>query len=116
MTIFNFDEWKTLHETDPAAYEAKRTQVTRELIESAPVEHQLRLLQTQWKLDGIRQTTNPVQGMVKMQQLMFDQVVDMRDSMIDLKIGLEDFQENLEALSNVHRIKVKPKLRLVHSR
>lgn len=116
MTVFNFDEWKDLYKTDPAAFEAKRKQATKELIDSAPAEHQLKLMQTQWKLDAIHQTTNPVQGMVKMQQLMFDSVVDMRDSMIDLKDGLVNFQEKLEDLNNVHHMKVKPTLRLVHSR
>lgn len=54
MTGFDFDEWKLLAETDPALFEARRTQVLQELIAQCPADRRRRLAGLQWRIDAQR--------------------------------------------------------------
>jgi hypothetical protein len=62
MMVFNFDEWAQLYKTDRAEFERRRKAVIAETIAQAPADKQPKLLQLQWKLDAIHQTTTPIEG------------------------------------------------------
>lgn len=91
-TEFNFDEWKTLYETNPEEYERRRTETVRAVIDSAPAELQLSLLQLQWKLDGIHKTNTPIGGLLKMQGMMWDSFLKMNDSLQTLAGHADDLR------------------------
>jgi hypothetical protein len=98
--VFNFDEWAQLYKTDRAEFERRRKQVIADAIAKAPAARQPKLLQMQWKLDAIHQTTTPISGMLKMHDLMWDSFLIMTD--------------NLNALSKAFAPQpVRPKLTLV---
>lgn len=84
MSDFNFDEWMNLHKTDPEEFERRRAETVRAVIDSAPAELQLKLLQLQWKLDGIHRTHTPIGGLLKMQGMMWDSFLEMNSKLQDL--------------------------------
>lgn len=51
MQKFDFEEWKTLAETDPAAFEVRRQQELDALITAAPSHRQRRLRGLQWRIN-----------------------------------------------------------------
>lgn len=85
----SFDDWMKLYQENPELYEQRRKEAIEKIITSAPVEHQHRLRQTQWKLDAIRQTHTPLGATVEMSKLMWE-------SFDTLKYHLNDLTQQLE--------------------
>ena len=50
-STFDFDEWKTLAERDPDAFEARRASIIRQYIEQLPADRRRRLEGLQWRID-----------------------------------------------------------------
>lgn len=91
-TEFDFDQWMTLYKTNPEEADRQRSETVRKLINSAPVERQLKLLQLQWKLDGIHRTNSPIGGLLKIQGMMWDSFLEMNDKLQMFSARSDDIQ------------------------
>jgi hypothetical protein len=75
-SLVDFDQWASLAKTDLAAFEAKRSEVIEDLIQSMPPHKQQRMRCLQWKIDQVRkQASNPMAACVKLSEMMWDSVV-----------------------------------------
>jgi len=74
--LVDFDQWAVLAKTDPAAFEAKRTEVIEDVIQNMPADKQHRMRCLQWKIDQVRgQAANPMAACIKLSELMWDSLV-----------------------------------------
>ncbi len=72
----DFDQWSALARSDPAAFEARRTQAVEQLIQGAPAHRQQRLRCLQWRIDHIRARANsPMAACIKLNEMMWDSLV-----------------------------------------
>jgi hypothetical protein len=72
---FDFDEWKSLAETDPAAFEQRRQAVIESFLGSAPTKNRTRLRGLQWRVDMERhRSRNPMQSFLRIYSMMWDSV------------------------------------------
>lgn len=70
---FDFEDWASLAQSDPAAFEAKRQDMIDKLIEGAPEELRKRLRSFQWRIDMERQrSANPLQACIRISNMMWD--------------------------------------------
>ncbi len=70
---FDFEDWASLAQSDPEAFEAKRQAAIAKLIESAPEELRQRLRGFQWRIDMERQrSANPLQACIRISNMMWD--------------------------------------------
>jgi hypothetical protein len=69
-----FKYWSNLAKSDPERFEKERKRAIEEVISRAPTEHQQRLRQLQWVIDGERKRAkNPIDAMVRLQKMMWTQ-------------------------------------------
>lgn len=72
----NFDEWAALAQSDPRAFEARRSQVIDQAIRKAPAHKQQRLRCIQWRLDTIRLTSRtPMVACLRMNHMLWEAVI-----------------------------------------
>jgi hypothetical protein len=70
---FDFEDWASLAQSDPAAFEAKRQDMIDKLIEGAPEELRQRLRSFQWRIDMERErSANPLQACIRISNMMWD--------------------------------------------
>src|SRR4030065_279618 len=70
---FDFEDWASLAQSDPAAFEAKRQAMIDKLIEDAPEDLRQRLRSFQWRIDMERQrSANPLQACIRISNMMWD--------------------------------------------
>ena len=79
------DELKYLAENDPDQFEKYRDELINSFINSVPEEHQLKLKQIQWKLDGIHKTKKGLAATIEISKMMWE-------SFYKLKTKLEHLQ------------------------
>ncbi len=71
--LFNFDEWMLLAQSDPDAFEERRSTMIEERILSAPSHRQHRLRCLQWRIDTQRrQSANPLAACIEVNRMMWD--------------------------------------------
>jgi hypothetical protein len=99
-----FDELSELYRTNVEEFEIYRNQLIDEMINSAPEEHQTKLKQIQWKLNGIHKTKNGLAATIQISKLMWE-------SFYDLKEKLEELQSSINALGV--KEKTKPVLKVI---
>jgi len=72
---FDFDEWKSLAELDPVAFENKRRAAIETLLGTTPTKNRPRLRGLQWRVDMERQRSrNPMQSFLRIYSMMWDSV------------------------------------------
>lgn len=72
---FDFDQWKTLAETDPEAFERRRQALIDSYIDGAPQSKRQRLRGLQWRVDmERRRSSNPMQSFLRIYTMMWDSV------------------------------------------
>ena len=70
---FHFEDWASLAQSDPAAFEAKRQEMIDKLIEGAPEDLRQRLRSFQWRIDMERsRSANPLQACIRISNMMWD--------------------------------------------
>ena len=76
---FDFDQWKTLAETDPEAFERRRQAVIESYIGGATPSKRQRLRGLQWRVDlERRRSSNPMQSFLRIYTMMWDSVYGER--------------------------------------
>lgn len=81
----DFDDLLELASSDPDRLESLRRQLIEDLIEHAPGNQRQRLKGLQFTIDmERRRAKNPVQCCVRMSQMMYDRVTDLRESLLEL--------------------------------
>ncbi|MHA7881352.1 MAG: DUF3135 domain-containing protein [Saccharospirillum sp.] len=81
----DFDDLVELASTDPERLEHLRRLLIDDLIEHAPDSQRQRLKGLQFTIDmERRRAKNPVQCCVRMSQLMYERVADLRESLLEL--------------------------------
>jgi hypothetical protein len=87
---FDFDAWSRLAKEDPAAFEAQRAKLIREVINQAPEEFRQRIEGLQWRIDMVRQQARtPMSACIQISRMMWDAVV-----------GDNGLVENMERLAD----------------
>ena len=72
---FQFEEWASLAQSDPDAFEAKRQETIEALIAEAPEELRQRLRSFQWRIDMERnRSANPLQACIRISNMMWDMI------------------------------------------
>ena len=75
-SLVDFDQWASLAKTDPAAFEARRSEVIEDMIQRMPLHKQQRMRCLQWKIDQVRnQASNPMAACIKLSEMMWDSLV-----------------------------------------
>ncbi len=70
---FDFDEWRRLADSDPAAFEAARDDAIRALIQQIPEERQKRMAGLQWRIDSVRaMAPNPTASFLSLSDMMWE--------------------------------------------
>ena len=70
---FDFDEWRSLAESDPAAFEAARKDAISTLIQQIPEERQQRMTGLQWRIDNVRaMAPNPTASFLSLSDMMWE--------------------------------------------
>ncbi len=70
---FDFEDWASLAQNDPAAFEAKRQEMIDKLIEGAPEDLRQRLRSFQWRIDMERsRSANPLQACIRISNMTWD--------------------------------------------
>lgn len=81
----DFDDLVELASTDPDRLENLRRLLIEDLIDHAPDNQRQRLKGLQFTIDmERRRAKNPVQCCVRMSQMMYDRVADLRESLLEL--------------------------------
>ena len=69
----DFDEMQALAKTDPATFEARRTEYIESFLASAPAEKQTRLRGLQWQIEQTRQLARtPMASCIAISRMMWD--------------------------------------------
>ncbi len=72
---FDFDEWRTLFETNPERFEEQRREAIESVIAVASEQQQKRLRGLQWRIDTVRgQHKHPIASTTKIFRMMWDKV------------------------------------------
>lgn len=70
---FNFDEWMLLAQSDPIAFEERRSDMIEQQINNAPSHRQHRLRCLQWRIDTQRRKSpNPLAACIEVNRMMWD--------------------------------------------
>ena len=70
---FDFDKWKTLHETDPQKFEATRRLYMEKLIAATSERNKRRMRGLVFQVDAIRESSNnPIKSCVDITRMMWD--------------------------------------------
>jgi hypothetical protein len=69
--VFNFDEWMLLATKNPAEFERRRGEIINFTIDNAPPRIQSRLRSLQWRIDKVRQRSNPLSACIKLNRMMW---------------------------------------------
>jgi len=102
---FNFNEWLTLHKSDPVAFEEKRELWINAVINSAPEKYQRRLNGLMFKVNAIRrQEKNPLQTCIKMSDMMLDSLSDLGFFLGDLSYTLQGGHSDISSQKSTAKI------------
>ncbi len=72
----DFDHWSAQADSDPEAFEARRSELLQGVIDKAPAHRQRRLRGLQWQLDQVRESAGtPIAACVRMSEMMWDSVL-----------------------------------------
>jgi len=89
-SLVDFDTWSDLAQSDPQAFEARRTQIIEHMIQRVPAHKQHRMRCMQWKIDQVRaQASNPLSACITLSEMMWDSLA-----------GPGGLRETLERLGN----------------
>lgn len=94
MHKFNFDEWASLYESDPLAFELKRKQVIENMICECPVEHRAKLRLLQMHCDAIRQSSDPLAAAEEFTKMSANKLNELKAPLTELREILEDIVED----------------------
>jgi len=71
--LIDFNDWAELAKSDPASFEARRTQAIEEMISRMPEHKQQRMRCLQWKIDQVRDRAgSPMAACIKLSEMMWD--------------------------------------------
>ena len=71
--LIDFDSWSQLAQSDPEAFEARRSQFIEQMIQRMPSDKQHRMRCLQWKIDQVRaRASNPLAACIKLSEMMWD--------------------------------------------
>lgn len=80
-----FEEWRTLAERDPTAFEDMRRQYIESFIESAPEEKRRRLRGLQWQIDQTRDLARtPMASCIAISNMMWDSLYQLNQHQLEL--------------------------------
>ncbi|MCO6413117.1 MAG: DUF3135 domain-containing protein [Thiogranum sp.] len=89
--FIDFDQWSELARRDPAAFEARRSEVIEEIIAAMPAHKQHRMRCLQWKIDQVRnQCATPMAACIKLSEMMWDSLIGpggLNDTLQQLRSG-----------------------------
>lgn len=106
---FDFDGWVALCKKDPDGFEKKRQELIQSAIDDAPERMHRRLNGLQWRIDRERELAkNPLDGCIKVYQMMMDSVYEPEGLLDALNMTIEDIKEsapNVVKMRNVSRIR-----------
>ncbi len=84
----DFDEMLALAKTDPASFEAKRTEYIESFLTSVPADKQTRLRGLQWQIDQTRQLARtPMGSCIAISKMMWDSLHLLKSQQREL-VGL----------------------------
>lgn len=99
QTTFDFTYWTQLYQQDPVAFETKRAELLRNVIDEAPESHRHSLEQTLFKIEMTRKTAkNPLHATIKASKLMWESYAKLRDHLNDSVITLNEVKRRQHAL------------------
>ena len=87
---FDFDKWKTLHETDPQKFELTRRLYMEKVIETASERNKQRMRGIVFQVDAIRESSNnPIKSCVDITQMMWDSFYQLHQLLneFDMEVG-----------------------------
>jgi len=97
---FDFEEWASLHKSDPEAFEAKRTDWLKTCVTDAPKKYQKRLNGLMFHVNTIRRLEkNPMQTCFKLTSMMMTSLNDMGTFFSDINSTLSNNNEFAQAES-----------------
>ena len=74
--LAEFEHWAHLATENPDAFEARRSRVIEDFINSVPEERRPRLRGLQWRIDQIRRTSRtPLAACIRINRMMWDSVL-----------------------------------------
>jgi len=74
--LVDFDSWSDLAQSDPEAFEARRSQLIEQLIQGMPAHKQRRMRCLQWKIDQVRaRASSPLSACIKLSEMMWDSLL-----------------------------------------
>lgn len=89
----SFDNMRALHNKDPQAFEALRTQLVNDYIHSIPSQRRTRVKGLQFKIDARRQmASTPMAACIELSNMMHETFLEMNYSLH----GFSDATENTE--------------------
>lgn len=92
-TDFDFDGWMELYKRDPDNFETMRQDLIQSTINQAPIEMHRRLNGLQWQIDTeIKLAKNPLDGCIKIYEMMMDSVYEPNGLMDALSMTKEDIK------------------------
>ncbi len=102
---YDFDEWMTLHQTDPDAFEEKRKITIAKVIDSAPVSMQPRLKGLMFQIDAERKKAKtPLQSCINVSSLMWEKFDELKVHLNALshpeKLSAEEKEQFLQSIGN----------------
>ena len=107
-TDFDFDGWMELYKTNPDRFETMRQDLIQSTINQAPIGMHRRLNGLQWQIDTeIKLAKNPLDGCIKIYEMMMDSVYEPNGLMDALSMTKEDIKvsaPNVAKLKEVSRI------------
>jgi hypothetical protein len=105
---FDFDEWMEVYKTDPDMFEKMRQDLIESTIKQAPIGMRRRLNGLQWQIDTeIKLAKNPLDGCIKIYEMMMDSVYEPNGLLDALSMTKEDITvsvPNVVKLKEVSRI------------
>lgn len=76
---FDFDEWMTLNQNDPEAFERRRQELIEATIQAAPEEQQRRLKGVMFQVEmERRKAATPLDACMKVSSMMWEKFDEMR--------------------------------------
>jgi len=111
---FDFDKWKSLHESDPQKFEIKRRIYIEQVLATTSERNQRRLKGIIFQVDAIRQrSNNPIKSCVDISQMMWDSFYQLHDLLNNFDFALRDCPNQLPSRISASLLPVKKPAKVI---
>ncbi|TQV72143.1 DUF3135 domain-containing protein [Aliikangiella marina] len=87
---FDFDKWKTLHETDPQKFELTRRLYMEKVIEMTSERNKRRMRGLVFQVDAIREkSNNPIKSCVDITKMMWDSFYQLHQLLNEFDVQVD---------------------------